>query len=90
MIQIQTVKPFPADALWELVKDVRRIVTVENHSVIGGLAGAVCEALAERGSHPPVRKIGVQDVFTQSGPTAQVKARYGLDGQHVVEAVKAP
>ena len=90
MIQLQTVKPFPADALWELVKDARRIVTVENHSVIGGLAGAVCEALAERGVHPPVRKVGVQDVFTQSGPTAQVKARYGLDGQHVVEAVKAP
>ena len=89
MIQLQTVKPFPADTLWELVKDARRIVTVENHSVIGGLAGAVCEALAERGSHPPVRKIGVQDVFTQSGPTAQVKARYGLDGQHVAEAVKA-
>ena len=89
MIQLQTVKPFPADALWELVKDVRRIVTVENHSVIGGLAGAVCEALAERGVHPPVRKVGVQDVFTQSGPTAQVKARYGLDGQHVAEAVKA-
>ena len=87
LIQIQTVKPFPASALRDLVLDVSQIVTVENHSVIGGLGGAVCEALAEYGQHPPVRKVGVPDVFTQSGPTAQVKARYGLDAAHVAEAV---
>ncbi len=89
MIQIQTLKPFPAGEVWELVKDVRRIVTVENHSVIGGLAGALCEALAGKPAHPPVAKVGVHDEFTQSGPTAQVKTRYGLSGHHVAEAVRS-
>ncbi|MBQ9195611.1 MAG: transketolase [Clostridia bacterium] len=88
LIQAQTIKPFPDDALFDLVKDVKRIVTVENHTVLGGLGGAVSEALAARGCHPPLSRVGVHDEFTQSGPTAQVKARYGLDGRHVAEAAK--
>ena len=86
LVQIQTVKPFPEEELLPLVKDVKKIVTVENHTVIGGLGSAVSEMLAARSAHPPLARVGVPDVFTQSGPTAQVKARYGLDGEHVAEA----
>ena len=89
LIQVQTLKPFPDDALFDLVKDVKKIVTVENHTVLGGLGGAVSEALAAHACHPPLSRVGVHDEFTQSGPTSQVKARYGLDGRHVAEAAKA-
>ena len=53
------------------------------------IEGAVSEMLAARGTHPPLLRVGVPDVFTQSGPTAQVKARYGLSGEHVCQAVLA-
>ena len=89
MIQVQELKPFPGERLKELVRDVRAIVTVENHTVIGGLGGAVAETLAALPAHAPLARVGVPDVFTQSGPTAQVKARYGLSGEHVLEAVRS-
>lgn len=89
MIQIQSLKPFPGDELRRMTDGVGRIVTVENHTVIGGLGGAVAEELSALGCHAPLIRIGVHDEFTQSGPTAQVKARYGLDGEHVAAAVLA-
>ncbi len=88
LIQVQELKPFPDAALMALIRDVRGCVTVENHTVLGGLGGAVSEMLAACAQHPPLRRVGVPDVFTQSGPTAQVKARYGLSGRHVLEAVR--
>ena len=87
LIQVQELKPFPDKALWEHIKDTKTAVTVENHSIIGGLGGAVSEMLAAHTAHPALHRIGVTDVFTQSGPTAKVKARYGLSGQHVCDAV---
>ena len=87
LVQVQTVKPFPEQELMPLVKDVKKIVTVENHTVLGGLGGAVAEMLAAHPAHPPLRRVGVQDEFTQSGPTGQVKERYGLSGRHVAQAV---
>lgn len=88
LVQVQTLKPFPEEELMPLIRDVKKIVTVENHTVIGGLGGAVAEMLAAYPVHPPLSRVGVHDVFTQSGPTAQVKARYGLDGSHVAEAAQ--
>ena len=87
LIQAQTLKPFPETELMDLVRDVKKLVTVENHTVIGGLGGAVSEMLAAYPAHPPLARVGVHDVFTQSGPAAQVKERYGLSGRHVAEAV---
>ena len=88
LVQVQTLKPFPEEELMPLIRDVKKIVTVENHTVIGGLGGAVAEMLAAYPVHPPLSRVGVHDVFTQSGPTAQVKARYGLDGSHVAKAAQ--
>ena len=90
LVQVQTIKPFPEKELMVMIGDVEKIVTVENHSVIGGLGSAVCEMLAAYSAHPPVVRIGVRDVFTQSGPTAQLKDYYGLSNRHVVQAVLAP
>lgn len=87
LVQIQTLKPFPEAELMPLIQDVSALVTVENHTVIGGLGGAVSEMLAAYPAHPPLRRVGVHDEFTQSGPTAQVKERYGLSAGHIVNAV---
>lgn len=64
-----------------------KVVTVEEHSVIGGLGSSVCDALAEK-CPVPVKKIGVQDVFGESGPAAALLAKYKLDGEGVYEQVK--
>ena len=62
-------------------------VTVENHTVLGGLGGAVSEMLAAYPAHPRLRRVGVQDVFTLSGPTSQVKERFGLSAANIARAV---
>ena len=62
-------------------------MTVEEHSVIGGLGSAVCDALCAK-APVPVLKIGVQDVFGESGPAAKLLEKYGLDGKGVYESIK--
>lgn len=87
LIQVQTVKPFPEEELLPLIRDVKSLVTVENHTIIGGLGGAVAEMLAALPAHPPLKRVGVHDEFTQSGSTAKIKERYGLSAGHVARAV---
>ena len=60
------------------------MVTIENHSVIGGLGGAIAEALCELPSHAPLYRVGVEDVFTESGPSDKVKEKYGLNVGNVL------
>ena len=88
LVQVQVLKPFPDEALFDMIKQTKKIVTVENHSILGGLGGAVSEMLAAHASHPPLVRVGVHDEFTQSGPTAKIKDRYGLSGRHVAKAAK--
>ena len=69
-------------------KETGKVVTVEEHSVIGGLGSAVCDVLSE--NHPtPVMKIGVNDVFGESGPAVELIKKYGLDSEGIYEKVKA-
>lgn len=88
LVQLQTIKPFPAQDVLRLTQGVKRIVTVENHTVMGGVGSAVAEVLAGLEAHAPLVRTGVPDVFTQSGPTAQVKARYGLAPEAIAQAVR--
>ena len=88
LIRVRVIKPFPEMELIGAVSAVRSIVTVENHSVIGGLGSAAAEALSALNAHPPLKRVGVPDVFTQSGPTARVKERYGLSGENVADAAR--
>lgn len=69
-------------------RETGKVVTVEEHSVIGGLGSAVCDALCAK-APTPVLKIGVQDVFGESGPAVKLLEKYKLDGQGVYEQVKA-
>ena len=87
IINMHTVKPLDKELVVEAAKKTGKIVTVEEHSVIGGLGSAVCDALCEL--YPaPVKKIGIQDVFGESGPALELIAKYRLDGKGVYEQVK--
>ena len=86
VINIHTIKPIDAELIAKAAKECGRVVTVEEHSVIGGLGSAVCDVLCERHT-APVKKIGVQDVFGESGPAVKLLEKYRLDGKGVYEQV---
>ena len=87
IINIHTIKPLDEELIVAAAKETGKVVTVEEHSVIGGLGSGVCDALAEK-CPVPVKKIGVQDVFGESGPAVALLAKYKLDGEGVYEQVK--
>ena len=87
IINIHTIKPLDEELVIASAKKTGRIVTVEEHSVIGGLGSAVCDAVCK--NYPvPVMKIGVQDVFGTSGSADALMQYYRLDAQGVYEQVK--
>ena len=87
VINIHTIKPLDAELVAASAAKTGRVVTCEEHSTIGGLGSAVCDALCER-CPVPVRKVGVNDVFGVSGPADELLRRYGLDATGVVSAVE--
>ena len=87
VINICTIKPLDEEIIINSAKKTGKVVTAEEHSVIGGLGSAVCDALCK--SYPaPVYKIGMQDQFGESGSAADLLVKYKLDGQGVYEQVK--
>ena len=88
VINICTIKPLDEELILASAKKTGKVVTVEEHSVIGGLGSAVCECLAEK-LPTPVKKIGMYDVFGESGSAAALVAKYGLDAEGVYNSVKA-
>ena len=88
VINIHTIKPLDEELVLAAAKETGKIVTAEEHSIIGGLGGAVCELLAEK--YPvPVCRIGIKDVFGESGPAKELIEKYGLDAKSIYETVKA-
>ncbi|HIX59959.1 MAG TPA: transketolase family protein [Candidatus Blautia gallistercoris] len=88
VVNIHTLKPLDEELVVEAAKKTGKVVTVEEHSIIGGLGSAVCECLSEK--HPvPVYRIGIRDVFGESGPAVELLKKYKLDGQGVYEQIKA-
>ena len=88
VVNIHTIKPLDEELVVAAAKECGKVVTVEEHSVIGGLGSAVCDVLCEK-APTPVLKIGVQDVFGESGPAVKLLEKYKLDGQGVYDQVKA-
>ena len=87
VVNIHTIKPLDEELVVAAAKECGKVVTVEEHSVIGGLGGAVCEVLSEK--YPvPVKRIGVNDVYGESGPAVKLIEKYGLDGKGVYASVK--
>mgnify|MGYP002554985861 CR=1 FL=1 len=87
VINIHTIKPLDEDMIVAAAKETGKVVTVEEHSVIGGLGGAVCECLSEK-APVPVKRIGVNDVFGESGPATALLEKYGLDAEGIYKQVK--
>ena len=87
VINIHTIKPLDEDLIVAAAKETGKVVTVEEHSIIGGLGGAVCECLAEK-APVPVKRIGVNDRFGESGPAVALLEKYGLDGEGIYKQVK--
>lgn len=87
VINIHTIKPIDKELIIKSVSKTKKAVTVEEHSVIGGLFSAVSEVLVQ--NHPaPVFPIGMNDCFGQSGPAAQLLAKYGLDAEGIYKKTK--
>ena len=86
VVNIHTVKPLDEELVRASARKTGRVVTVEEHSVIGGLGDAVLAALSE--DPVPVRKIGVRDTFGESGPGAELLHKYGLDAANIVATVR--
>lgn len=87
VINIHTIKPLDTELIVKSAKKTGKVVTAEEHTIIGGLGGAVCEALSEK-APTPVLRIGINDVFGESGTAAQLVAKYGLDGEGIYTKVK--
>ena len=88
VINMHTIKPLDSEAVLKAAEKTGKIVTVEEHSVIGGLGSAVCDIVAETAC-AKVMKIGVNDVFGESGPAGELIKKYELDGESIYKKVKA-
>ena len=88
VINIHTIKPLDEELIVAAAKDTGKVVTVEEHSVIGGLGSAVCDVLCEQ-APTKVLKIGINDTFGESGPAVELVKKYGLDADSIYEKVKA-
>lgn len=87
VINIHTIKPLDEEIIAASAKKTGKVVTVEEHSVIGGLGSAVCDCLCEK-QPAMVCKIGINDVFGESGPAVELIKKYGLDAQSIYKKVK--
>jgi transketolase len=90
VIDVHTVKPLDSEAILASGQKTRAIVTIEEHSIYGGLGSAVCEAVAESaGERIRVRRLGVRDVFGESGEADQLLELHGLTAPHIARAAEA-
>ena len=88
VINIHTIKPIDEDIIVKAASETKKIFTVEEHSIIGGLGSAVCDVVCEN-APSPVYKIGMRDKFGESGPAVELLHKYQLDGQGIYEQIKA-
>ena len=87
VINMATVKPLDEELVLEAARKCGKVITCEEHSVIGGLGEAVCSVLSEK-LPTPVRRIGVNDEFGHSGPAVPLLKQFGLSADHIVEVAK--
>lgn len=88
VINIHTIKPLDEELVVAAAKETGKVVTVEEHSVIGGLGSAVCDVLSAK-APTQVMKIGINDTYGESGPAVELVKKYGLDADGIYEKVKS-
>ncbi|AIS53032.1 transketolase subunit B [Thermoanaerobacter kivui] len=88
VVNIHTIKPIDKDLIVEVAKKTGKVITAEEHNIIGGLGSAVCEVLSEE--YPvKVKRIGIRDEFGQSGSPKELLKHYGLTAEDIVKAAKS-
>lgn len=87
VINIHTIKPLDEELVVAAAKETGKVVTVEEHSIIGGLGSAVCDVLSEK-APTQVMKIGINDTYGESGPAVELVKKYGLDADSIYKKVK--
>ena len=87
VIHMPTVKPIDEEAIVKASKDIGKIITVENHSMIGGLGGAVSEVLTDK-APCYLKRLGFPDIFGESGDNEKIFSKFGVNTENVVEAAK--
>ena len=87
VIDMHTIKPIDQELIIKCAKETNKIITVEDHSIIGGLGSAVCEVLAEKYPTKVIR-MGINDVFGESGKAEELIKKYKIDCESIVETVK--
>ena len=87
VIDIATIKPIDEELLIQYAKKTGKIVTCEEHSIIGGLGGAVSEVLSEK-CPTKIKRVGINDTYGSSGKAFEVAAHYGISAEHIYNAVK--
>jgi len=88
VINIHTIKPIDKELIIETAKNIRKIITAEDHNIIGGLGSAVAEVLAENGISAKLKRIGLNDIFGESGSTSDLYKKYGFDINGLKNSVK--
>ena len=87
VINMATIKPLDEELVLKAAQECGKVITCEEHNIIGGLGEAVCGLLSEK-CPTPVRRIGVNDEFGHSGPAAKLLKQFGLSAEHIVEVAK--
>lgn len=87
VINMATIKPLDEECILASAKKTGKVITVEEHSIIGGLGEAVCALLSEK-CPTPVKRIGVNDEFGHSGPGAELLKQFGLSAEHIAEVAE--
>lgn len=88
VINIHTIKPIDEDLIVASAKETGKVVTIEEHSIIGGLGSAVCDVLSAK-APTKVLKIGIEDTYGESGPAVELIKKYGLDSEGIYKKVKS-
>lgn len=88
LINLFSIKPIDQECIRRIAGEVKKIVTIENHSIMGGIGGVVAETICDLPRHGRLVRVGVEDVFTESGALASVKAKYGLNVENVMKKLE--
>jgi transketolase len=88
VIDMHTIKPIDKKIVLKCAKETNAIITAEEHSIIGGLGSAISEILAEEECPCKFRRMGIQDMFCESGEPKELFAKYGLDANHIAKTAK--
>ena len=86
VLDMHTIKPIDKEQIVKCAKETKRIITIEDHNIIGGLGSSVCEVLAEE--YPcKVTRMGIQDIFGKSGKAEELMKYFGITAKNIVEEI---